>query len=84
MRTILTILVCLIGIVSGHSPIFVSNDQNKMEIITDPTHSWAYYASTYLLNVFTHSYKADFEPGELLFQHGEPVQGRVLTPAHGW
>jgi hypothetical protein len=67
MRTVLTLLVCLIGIVSGHSPIFISNDQDKMEIITDPTHSWAYYASTYLVNVFVHSYKADFEPDEEMY-----------------
>jgi len=67
MKTILTLLVCLLGVVSGHSPIFVSNDQDKMQIITDPTHSWAYYASTYLVNVFVHSYKADFEPGEKMY-----------------
>ena len=51
----------------GHSPIFVSDDMKTIEIIRDPTHSWAYYASDFLVNVYTHQYKADYHPGDDMF-----------------
>jgi hypothetical protein len=51
----------------GHSPIFVSDDMNKIEIVRDPTHSWAYYASDFLVNVYEHKYKADYHPGDVMF-----------------
>ena len=60
-------VLMLITAVSGHSPIFVSDDMKTIEIIRDPTHSWAYYASDFLVNVYTHQYKADYHPGDDMF-----------------
>ena len=60
------ILLLLVRAVYSTSPIFVSDDMDTIRKIHKPTHAWSYYASNFLIDVFEHTYKADYEEGQMM------------------
>ena len=67
------LLLCMLLGAAAHSPIFVSDDLDTIEIIRDPTHSWTYYTGDFLVNVFEHVFKADYQEGdEMYFEYYTP------------
>jgi len=63
---ILLLFLVMLGVVNATSPIFVSDDMNTIRKVTDPTHAWSFYASNFLINVFEHKYKADYDEGDIM------------------
>ena len=61
------LLLCMLLGAAAHSPIFVSDDLDTIEIIRDPTHSWTYYTGDFLINVYEHVFKADYQTGDEMY-----------------
>ena len=63
---LLVILLLMVRAVYSTSPVFVSDDMKTIKKINTPTHAWSYYASNFLIDVFEHTYKADYEEGQMM------------------
>ena len=66
LTDLLVILLLMVRAVYSTSPVFVSDDMNTIRKINNPTHAWSFYASNFLINVFEHTYKADYEEGQMM------------------